>query len=111
MVLFLLRGLFGILGLHQVDEALEFLDRRIDIDLLALEAVDPRLAALNGLEALGPPAVADVVKVEQFLDFREAEANALAAEDPRQAGAIAVGVEPLGPAPFRRDQFLILVKA
>src|SRR6188508_905496 len=111
MLLFLLRGLAGILGLHQVDKALEFLDRSIDIDFLALEAVDPRLAALHGLEALGSPAVANVVEVEQFLDLREAEANALAAEDPRQAGAIAVGVEPLSPAPFRRDQLLILVKA
>ena len=66
---------------------------------------------LDRLQALGPAAVADVVKVEQFLDLGEAEADPLAAQDPGQPGAVAVGIEPLRAAPLGRDQRLILVEA
>ena len=69
------------------------------------------LAELDGLEPLGPTVVADIVEVEQFLDLGEAQAHTLAPQDPRQPGAIAIGVEPLRSPPLGRDQRLILIEA
>ena len=51
------------------------------------------LAALERHQQLRLLLVADVVEVEQFADVVEAEADPLAAQDPGQPGAVAVGIE------------------
>jgi hypothetical protein len=76
-----------------------------------LQAIDLFLAAFDRLQALCLTAVSDIVEVEQFLDVGKAEADPLAAQNPGEAGPIAIGVEPLRAAPLGRDQRLILVEA
>src|SRR3569623_890827 len=57
-----------------------------------------------------PPAVADVVQVDQLANIGQREADSLPAQDPRQPRAVAVRIDALRAATLRRDQPLILVE-
>src|SRR5688572_33506790 len=79
--------------------------------LLAAKRVDPLPAALDGHPPLSPALVAEVVEVEHFADFVEAEADALAAQDPAQRRPVAIRIEARGAAALRRDEPLVVVEA
>ena len=93
------------------DERFEFVDGGVDVDALLLQLGDLLGAALDRREALGAAVVAEVVEVEQFLDVGERQADPAAAQDPREAGAVAGRIEPLGAAALGREQGLVLVEA
>jgi hypothetical protein len=76
-----------------------------------MEGLDPRSQRSARREHLRVLLVADVVEVEKLADVVEAEADRLATQDPGQARAIAIGVEPGGPSPLRRDQLFVFVES
>src|SRR5688572_19052675 len=95
----LVSGLFAQKG----DEFLQFGDGCVDVAALALQRRDLRLAPLERHQALGLAMVAKIVKIEKFANFGEAEAGPFSAQDPRDAGAVTLGIEALGAAPLGSD--------
>src|SRR3546814_16101181 len=95
---------------EQGDEIVQFLDRGVDIVLLRPQRRDPLTAARDRHVALGAAAVADIVEVDHLADLAQREADALAAQYPREPRAIAMRIDALRPPPLGRDQPLVPIK-
>ena len=100
-------------GVVDRGDAAAQLDQRIlDVDLLALELVQLLLELLARVQRLRHAAVVvRVVEIEDLADLGEAEADAAAAQDQDDAGAIAAGVDASLAAPLGRNQAFIFVEA
>src|SRR3546814_19246240 len=92
------------------DLIVQFLDRGVDIVLLRPQRRDPLTAARDRHVALGAAAVADIVEVDHLADLAQREADALAAQYPREPRAIAMRIDALRPPPLGRDQPLVLIE-
>ncbi len=101
----------GLGRLDHGDEALELVDRGVDVELLLGEQVDPGAAFFEREAALRGAVVVDVVKVDHLADLGEREADPLAAQDPGEAGAVAPRIDAGQALALRRDQALVLVEA
>ena len=95
--------------LELLDAVVQDFDRRIDILTLRLKRDDTRLILLQRRLRLG--ALVDFVEIEDFFDLDEREANALAAEDQLQLGAVAVRVDAVHAVAARGQETLVFVKA
>ena len=73
--------------------------------------IDAGAAFFEGQAALGDAAVVDVVKIDHLADLGEREADALAAQDPGEPGAVAPRIDARQALALGRDQPLILVEA
>jgi hypothetical protein len=93
------------------DESGEILDGAVDIAALLFEQVDPIAALLDGDPALLLAAIAHIVKVDHFANIGEAEANALATQDPGKPRPVTPGIDASEADAARCDQPLILVEA
>src|SRR6185312_5485275 len=109
------RTLGGFLPGDAVDEMrldpAQLLEGERDLLALPLELGDARAAArqcgAHLLQVIG----IGVVEVEQLLDVGQREAQALAAQDELEAGAVARAIDALAPDALRRQQAMILVEA
>src|SRR3954467_15873287 len=97
--------------LDHVDEPFELGDGGVDVDALLLEEIDPAAAFLERHPALRGAAVAQIVEVDHLADVGEAEADALAAQYPGQAGAVPPRIDARHALAPRRDQPFVLVEA
>src|SRR5262245_21919754 len=92
-------------------DVLEFVDVLVEIAAPALELGDVQAAAAQKLAQLLHAGAIDLVEVEQLLDLGEREAEAVAAQDPRQPRTVAGAVKSRQPMAARLDQPLLLVEA
>src|SRR5690606_9559503 len=80
-----------------------------DIFTLRLERDDALLVLLQRRLRLG--ALIDFVEIEDFLDLDKREADALAAQDQLQLGAVAMRVDAVHAVAARRQQTLVFIEA
>ncbi len=86
-------------------------DGFVDVLALLLEGGDALAELSQRGGVLGHPAVALVVESEDLPDLGQRQADALAAQDELQAGAVLVGIDPVEAVARRREQPLVLVEA
>src|SRR5690606_1480052 len=68
-------------------------------------------ASLHGNAALFDTTIVEIVEIDHFADFRQAEADILGTQDPREPSPVALRIDPRQPVPCRRDQSFLFVKA
>jgi hypothetical protein len=83
----------------------------VDVLALLLQRVGALAELLQRPGHLGRAVVVLVVEVQQFADFRQRQAHALAAQDQLQADAVLVGIDAVEAFAGRRQQALVLVEA
>ena len=93
------------------DEGIQFGDGGVDIVLLPVEQVDPRLALGDRHAALFLMGFVRVIEVDHLADFGKAEPHPLAAQDPGQPRPVAPRINARQTLPLRRDQPFILLEA
>src|SRR3546814_19468349 len=89
---------------EQGDEIVQFLDRGVDIVLLRPHRRDPLTAARDRHVALGAAAVAHIVEVDHLADLAQLDADALAAQYPREPRELAIRLGSLTPPTLGTDE-------
>jgi len=75
---------------HRRDRAVQLDERFLDVLLLALESIDALGELRPGVDVLLGAAIAAIVEIQDLADFGEAEADAAATQDERDAGVVAL---------------------
>src|SRR3546814_4839635 len=70
-----------------------------------------RAAFLDGDTALFSAAIVEIVKIDHFANFDEAETDVLGTHDPCKPRTVSLGIDAGQAHARRRDQALVLVKA
>src|SRR5690349_19413050 len=89
----------------------QLLKRERDLIALPLELGNARAAASQGRAHLLEMIGIGVIELEQFLDVGQRKAEALAAQDELEPGAVARAVDALPADALRRQQAVILIEA
>ena len=89
----------------------QLLERLVDVDLLPLQRVDALGEFLARVHELRHRRRHGRVEIEDLADLGEREADAAAAQDQDDAGAVARRIDARLAAPLRRDQALVLIEA
>ena len=86
------------------DELGEFGNRCVKIAALVLELGELLAAALDSAAALFDAAILEIVEINQFANFAEAETDIARSHDPCQPRAVALAIDPRSAGARRRDQ-------